>query len=63
MNVNFVYNFASKIEKLSNEIADPSDIDSSLEWYYIEDIIGKLELDYQNKILVNFLKSNSLSKK
>ena len=49
--------------KLSNEIADPSDIDSSLEWYYIEDIIGKLELDYQNKILVNFLKSNSLSKK
>ena len=49
--------------KLSDEIDDPVDIDTSLEWYYIEDIIGKLELDYQNKILVNFLKSNALSKK
>ena len=49
--------------KLSNEIEDPVDIDTSLEWYYIEDIIGKLKLDYQNKILVNFLKSNALSKK
>ena len=49
--------------KLSNKIEDPVDIDTSLEWYYIEDIIGKLKLDYQNKILVNFLKSNVLSKK
>ena len=49
--------------KLSDKIDDPVDIETSLEWYYIEDIIGKLELDYQNKILVNFLKSNALSKK
>ena len=44
--------------KISDKIQEPIEDDTSLEWYCSKQLIGKLKLDYQNKVLKIFFNNN-----
>jgi 8-oxo-dGTP diphosphatase len=54
------HNIASfYIGSIGNKIQEPTEKDTKLHWFYIEELLGKMKLDFQNVILGMIINSES----